>query len=80
VERDGREKGRYARSLHALGLGFPPPPPPFLSNFSSKVWLGWCQVQCWSLTRPWCWILERKDFVLREKNEKKRKKEKAHMK
>jgi hypothetical protein len=41
VERDGREKGRYARSLHALGLGFPPPPP-FLSIFSSKAWLGWC--------------------------------------
>jgi hypothetical protein len=29
---------------------------------------------------PWCWILERRDFVLRKKNEKKRKKEKAHMK
>jgi hypothetical protein len=41
VERYGREKKRFARSLHALGLGFPPPPP-FLSNFSSKARLGWC--------------------------------------
>jgi hypothetical protein len=41
VERDGSEKERFARSLHALGLGFPPPPL-FLSNFLSKVWLGWC--------------------------------------
>jgi hypothetical protein len=32
------------------------------------------------LARPWCWIIERKYFALRKKNEKKRKKEKAHMK